>query len=228
MKKLIINEAQFISLFDTQQNKEDKTYREKMAGIYLMANGNNQKEMLHKLAFQTTMKMIDNDEKLPEFGDHKIYHSVYDKRFSPKQVEYVEKNIIYPHYGNMSPEELAYVMAGNTIQARKDDNRRCKEAVLRLYNKGFFDEYLNGMVKSLALWDMGKIEDVTDFLGWLYSKNPFIKKSNINIIYNELRNRMDDIADSDDAFMENDIFLAFSELTRALEKLSTTPNKRGR
>jgi hypothetical protein len=176
--------------------------------------------MLHKLAFTTTMKMTDDGEKLPEFDDNKLFNSIYGKKFSPKQVAYIEKNIIYPQYGNMSPRDLAYVMADNTEQNEKDDARRCKEAVAKLYSNGFFDKYLNGMAKDLALWDMGKLNDVSDYIGWLYTKNRFLGKLNRSVIYDDMGKRMDEIADSDEAFMKNDIFLAFNELKRALGKLN--------
>jgi hypothetical protein len=220
MKKLIISEAQFVSLFDKPQNKDENSRREKLCDMYLNMHHNDQKEMLHKLAFTTTMKMTDNGEKLPEFGDNKLYNSIYGKKFSPKQVAYVEKNIIYPQYGNMSPRELAYVMADNSEQNEKDDARRCKEAVAKLYSNGFFDKYLNGMAKDLALWDMGKLNDVSDYIGWLYTKNRFLGKLNRSVIYDDMGKRMDEIADSDEAFMKNDIFLAFNELKRALGKLN--------
>jgi hypothetical protein len=76
------------------------------------------------------------------------------------------------------------------------------------------------MAKDLALWDMGKLNDVSDYIGWLYTKNRFLGKLNRSVIYDDMGKRMDEIADSDEVFMQNDIFLAFNELKRALGKLN--------
>ena len=208
-----------MSLFGKAQNKDENSYREKLCDMYLNMYKGNTKEMLHKLAFKIAMDMTDKGENIPG-DDYKIYNSIYGKKFSPNQVSYIENNIVYPQYGNMSAKELAYIMADSTIQDENDTNRKCKESVAKLYDKGFFKTYLNGMVKDLALWDMGKLDDVTDFIGWLYSKNPFTKKLNRQVILDSMKSTMDEIADTNEGFMGDDVFMAFNELTRALSKLN--------
>ena len=240
MKKIIISEAKFVSLFDKSTkpnndifyqdgdfivtNQQMERYRDKLNGTYEKLCEKNKEIALHKIAFARTMYMVDNDEKLPEFGDGKIYTSFYNNRFSPKQVEYVEKNIIRPKYGNMELEELYDVMHINRERSSYDLDKRKKKAVANLLNNGFFDKFLNGNVKNLALWDLGKLDNPQEYFGWLYAKNPFTKKLNRDYIIHNMSTIKEEIADSDEDFTKNDKFLALTELLEALDKL----NKKGR
>jgi hypothetical protein len=239
MKRLKITEAQYISIFGKNNNPNDDIYYQD--GDFVVTNDrmNKRRELfnpwyedmykkdkgkiLHQLAFAMTMKMVDNNEKLPEFGDYKLYHSTLNKPFSKEQVKYVEENFIAPKYGNMSLEELYDVMSLDMERNSYEFDRNGKKAVANLINDGFFDKYLNGMMKDLALWDLGKLDNVTDFIGWLYSKNPFTKKLNRQVILDNMSKTMDEIADSDESFMGNEIYIAFNELISALSKL----NKKG-
>jgi len=236
MKKIIISEAKFVSLFNTDTgsgngvfyqdgdfivtNDRMNKHREIFNPWYDERYGRDKKKILHQLAFSETMRMIDKDEKIPEFGDSKIYNSIYGKHFSPRQVEYVENKYIIPKYGNMEIEELYDVMSIRSERNSYDSNKQMKTAVANLLNNGFFDKFLNGNVKNLALWDLGKLDDPQSYIGWLYTKNRFTKKLNRDFIIHNMEIMKDEIADSNESFMGDDRFLAFEELLSALRKLN--------
>lgn len=224
--KFILTEAQFISLFGDNNffqdgafsisNEEMEKAREILYPYYDKIYNRNKSKVLHQIAFSTTMRMVDNGESLPEFNDFKTYHSFTNKTFSKEQVSYIEKNIIYPKYENCSLEELYDKMIIDTKKSSYDLDEKCKKSVYELIDNGFFDEYLNGQIKPLALWSIGKLNDVTDMFGWLWSNNKFTKEINYKTMLNQIKNTKDEIADSDESFTENKIFLGLTWIEHAL------------
>jgi hypothetical protein len=112
------------------------------------------------------------------------------------------------------------VMSIRSERSSYDSNKQMKTAVANLLNNGFFDKFLNGNVKNLALWDLGKLDDPQSYIGWLYTKNRFTKKLNRDYIIHNMEIMKDEIADSNESFMGDDRFLAFEELLSALRKLN--------
>ena len=234
MKRLILTESQIVSLLNNNGKPfNDIFYRE---GDFTISNDRMNKsrnifypyyknlfnedknEIIHKIAFSKTMKMLDNGEKLPEFGDYKMYHSFTDIPFSKKQVEYVEKKI-FPQFVNMTLEELYDYMLIESEKNSYELKNKCKKAVSDLLNQGFFDTFLNGSVKELALWTLGKANNITNMLSWLYAKNRFTHKTNIKTIEAAINKIKDEILNNDDKFMINPIFLALEEIGSSIYKL---------
>ena len=237
MKHIIINEAQFISLLGNNNkttNDNDIFYQD---GDFIVTNDkiNKYREIfnpsydkeyngdiniiLHKMAFKKTMEMIDNNQTLPEFNDPKIYHSLTNKTFSKQQVNYVEQNYIIPKYKHMTIEQLYDELHIDMERNQYNTTKQCKQAVAKLINNGTFKK-LGDRFLQLALWDIGKLQDTTEFFGWLYSINPFTHKTNSKTLSQQMHKMMDIIADNNDAFMTDDMFLALNELIRALSKLN--------
>lgn len=235
MKKLIVNETQLVSLLNPNGKPYNDVYykdgdfvvtndrinkaRETFYPFYKDRYNEDKNKIIHQLAFETTMEMIDNGKKIPEFGDYKIYHSITNMRFSPKQVEYVE-NQIRSKYENMNLEELYDYMLIKMERDAYDTKIKCRKAVSDLLNKGFFDDYLNGNLKELALWTLGKSNNVSNMLGWLYSRNRFTHKTNVESLKDEINKTKDEILNSDEKFMINPIFLALEEIASSIYKLN--------
>ena len=169
MKIIKITEAKFASLFNSPgngnfyqdgdffvTNDKMKKARDIFYPYYQNRYNGDKNQIIHQIAFAQTMHMIDKGEKLPEFGDYKMYHSIGNIPFSKKQVEYVE-NQIRPKYENMSLEELYDDMLVDQERSNYEIERDSKQAIADLLNKGFFDTYLNGQLKEFALWNLGKL-----------------------------------------------------------------------
>ena len=219
MKRITIGEAKFVSLFKTPEsdnfyqdgdfhvtNDKINKARTLFYPLYQKMYGDKEKA-IHQIAFSKTIQMIDNGKDLPEFGDVKKFHSIGNIPFSPKQVEYVEK-MIYPQFKDMSLEELYDYMLIEQERSVYNTNIECKKAVASLINQGFFDSYLGGNVKDVAMWSIGKLNSNNDMLAWLYSKNRFTKDLNFNMVMKELDKTCGEIADSDESFMKNEQYLA--------------------
>lgn len=232
MKTVKITEAKFVSLFDTPgndnfyqdgdfsvTNERMKRARELFYPYYKGLHNENVDKIIHQIAFAKTIKMIDSGEKLPEFGDYKMYHSIGNIPFSKKQVEYVE-NKIRPEFENMPLEELYDYMLIEQERNKYEIDRDSKKAVSDLISKGFFDKYLSGSIKPLALWSIGELDDDEELLEWLYSKNAFTGKTNVKTVEEEMRKTCDELADSDDGFMKNPVYLAFNYLQSSIWKLN--------
>jgi hypothetical protein len=235
MKRVKITKAKFVSLFGNPGNNNfyqdgdffvtnDKMNKARWLfyPYYQSRYNGNKDKIIHQIAFAKTIKMIDNGEKLPEFDDYKIYHSIGNIPFSKKQVEYVEKKI-KPQFKNMSLEELYDYMLIEQERNNYETNRDCKKAVADLIDKGFFDKYLNGQLKPLALWSIGRLDDINDMLVWLYSKNRFTGKLNVETLEKEMKKTRDEVVDSDDRFMKNPIYLAFDYIQTSIWKLNRIP-----
>ena len=239
MKKIRINEAQYISLFGNKGIDNDVFYQDGDFSVsndrmkkgreiwypYYKERYNEEKDkILHQIAFYTTIRMLDRGEKVPDFDDMKIYHSIHNIPFSKKQVQWVEKQI-YEKYGNLSLEELYDQMIIDSERGDFEHNKNSKFAVINLLNKGFFDKYLNGNLKEIALWSVNKLNDTSNMLSFLYSKNRFTKESNYKTIVREIEKTCDEIVDSDDGFMGNKTFIALNWIKDSLSKLNKIPSK---
>ena len=188
MRKIILSEAQFVSLFNKPgngnfyqdgefavTNDRMNALRGEMYPFYKSHYNEDKDKIIHQLARVKVMRMIDNGEKLPEFGDPKIYKTVYNNTFSRRQVEYVE-NQLRQKYENMSLEELYDEMLINQERGGYEGKVASQKAIEKLLEDGFFDSYLNGQVKDLALWTLEKLGNNNDMLVKLYSKNKFTKE----------------------------------------------------
>ena len=82
-------------------------------------------------------------------------------------------------------------------------------------------------MKDVALWSVGRLNDTSDMLSWLYSKNKFTKKLNYNTVMDYLKKNCDEIADSNNSFMGDDIFIALSWIENSLSKLNRVPTNKG-
>ena len=235
-RKVIISEAQFVSLFGDKGNGifyQDGDFvvtndrmqkgRELFYPFYKDRYKENKTEIIHNIAYRETLRMLDNGKTLPEFNDAKIYKSMRGIPFSKKQLDYVEKNIVYPKYKDMDLEELYDDYIIDMERTSYENEIRGKKAVEKLINDGFFDKYLNGQVKDIALWSIGKLGDINDMLAWLYSRNKFTGKVNAQTIFNEMKKTMDEVCDSDDYFLYNDLFLALDHILTSINKLNKRP-----
>ena len=169
MKKIILSEAQFVSLFNKPgngnfyqdgefavTNDRMNALRGEMYPFYKSRYNEDKDKIIHQLARVKVMRMLDNGEELPDFGDFKLYNTLEGNTFSQKQVEYIE-NQIRPKYENMSLEELYDEMLINQERGMYEGRIASKKAIEKLLKEGFFDKYLNGQVKDLALWTLGKL-----------------------------------------------------------------------
>lgn len=235
MRKIILSEAQFVSLFNKPgngnfyqdgefavTNDRMNALRGEMYPFYKSHYNEDKDKIIHQLARVKVMRMIDNGEKLPEFGDPKIYKTVYNNTFSRRQVEYVE-NQLRQKYENMSLEELYDEMLINQERGGYEGKVASQKAIEKLLEDGFFDSYLNGQVKDLALWTLGKLGNNNDMLVKLYSKNKFTKELNAKSFETQMKKTMDEIVNNDDAFMKNPLFLALDLLRSSIWKLSRIP-----
>ena len=76
--------------FRVSKNRMDKA-RGIFYPYYKDMYGEDIGKMIHQFAFSTTIDMLDNGEKIPEFGDYKKYYSFYRNiPFSPMQVEVMQ------------------------------------------------------------------------------------------------------------------------------------------
>ena len=160
--------------------------------------------------------------KIPEFGDYKLYHSLGNIPFSKKQIEYVE-NQIKPTFENMSVKELYDYLIISQEKSMYENEIDAKKAIEELINNKFFDKYLNGYLKPLALWSLGKLDDINEMVSWLYSKNKFTKKLNFYTVNDEIDKTMDEISNNDDGFMKNKIFIALDKIKTSMRKLNKIP-----
>ena len=235
MKKINLSEAKFVSMFGSTPKQNNVFYSDgdfvitndkikKARDIFYpffekMYNGDKDK-IIHKIAFSETMKMIDSGElpALPQNSGN--FYSLRNRRFSIEQVENVEKQIT-PNFENMSLEELYDYLLIDMERNNYDSNKKGKEVVEELINNGFFDEYMKGQLKNIALLSIGKLDDTLydNMITWLYTKNRFTHKLNIKTINEILKQRMDEIADSDDDFMFNKTFIALNEIESSLSKI---------
>jgi hypothetical protein len=237
MKKIKISEAKFLSLFGNKPIENDIFYQD---GEFSISNNNMNKnreifypfyksqynesksKILHQIAFYTTIRMLDKGEKIPEFNDIKIYHSINNIPFSKNQVGWVEKQII-EKYGNLSLEDLYDQMIIDREKSSFELEKDSKNAVLTLLNNGFFDKYLNGMLKDVALWSVNKLNNIDNMLNFLYSKNRFTKDLNYNTIIEMIKKTCDEIADTNDSFMADDTFIALNYIKSSLSKINKIP-----
>lgn len=244
MTKININEAQFVSLFGGKPSVVDNFYQDKEYPDFTISNermnksrdvwypfyrdryNEDKSKIIHHIAFYTTMRMLDNGKKIPYSGGAKIYHSIKNIPFSRDQVEWVEKKI-QKKYGNYSLEELYDQMIIDSEKGFYESDMNSKNSVLKLLKDGFFDQYLNGSLKDVALWSVGRLNDTSDMLSWLYSKNKFTKKLNYNTVMDYLKKNCDEIADSNNSFMGDDIFIALSWIENSLSKLNRVPTNKG-
>ena len=235
MKKIRILESKFISLFSKSSKPENDVFYQD--GDFIVTNNKinkardlfypyyndvyngNKNKIIHQIAFAKTMRMIDNGKLKALPQNEGNYYSVRNRRFSKEQVEEVERQI-YPKFKDMSLEELYDYLLIDMERTSYNTEKDGKKAIAELLNNGFFDEYLNGQLKDIALWNLGKLNDINDMLVWLYTKNKFTGKLNIKTIEDEIKKTHDEIADSDDDFMYNPIFQALNTIQTSLWKIN--------
>ena len=242
-RKIHLTEAQFVSMFTnkpTTSNDEpfyqdgdfkvSKERMEKARGLfhpyYRDRYKGDKERIIHQIAFARTMRMIDNGQLKPIPNNAHGYWSLRNRKFSSEQVANVEASIRHEFEG-MSLEELYDYLI---IDRERDSHERDKmatNAVMKLLNDGFFDDFLNGQAKELALWSIGRQQDVNGMLSRLYAKNRFTRKPNILVIKNEIEKTKEHIADTNDDFMFDDTALAMDKLLTAIAKLDRIPSKKG-